>query len=365
MGDGGGGYVGRGDGDDDMGRVDGDEDSGGRADGEEEIGGRDGRLGPAADSGECLRLEDAPEWRDGDPPDESVADLKGWIALMDGRRMGRGAGAGEAPRVSGSACSPDLGLPNLGLPLPLPGRGDSGRGGAVDTGLEVPPSMDTGRDPPLPLPPDPEWRERDPPALLLTRAGGGPRRRLGCGMLAGAGRTKRSARIGPGGERGWLARMGEPLSDVCCRAASVGVNDSSSCERKRDDSSDSSVSMWKSGERRYVVLIVSVPSGWATGGKAWLDVGSEDADEESGVPNLSMRSSFAGLATRTWMPRWLDSRRRSFLKSFHAGSTRRSVNMLRNTEMLCLYTLDSATSGRSSSYGRPGLKMTTHDSSRT
>lgn len=62
-------------------RVEGDKDNGGREDGDDGAGGRDGRLGPPVepDNGECLRLEDAPEgeWRDGDPPEESVADLKG------------------------------------------------------------------------------------------------------------------------------------------------------------------------------------------------------------------------------------------------------------------------------------------------
>lgn len=150
--------------------------------------------------------------------------------MIEGRRIGSGPGAGDEGSGSGFE------LPNLGLPLPLPGRGESARGRRVDTGLE-PPSMDTGREPPLPLDP-PEWRDRD--------AGGGPRR----GPLAG--RTNRSARLGPAavGDRGWLARIGEALMDVCWRAARVGVKDSSSWERKREERRDSRVSIWKCGERR-------------------------------------------------------------------------------------------------------------------
>ena len=233
IGDGGGGYVGE----EICPRAEGEEDSGGRGEGEEESGGREGRLGPPAgpDSGECLRLEDTPEceWRDGDPPEESVADLKGWIALMEGRRMGRGPGEGDVVVASGSACRPDLGLPLL--------AGESEPGGMAGT----PPSNETGRDA---LPPEPDWRDPEPLVARESEASGA-RKGEECALVF-AGSTKRSARLGPGGERGRLARMGEPLSEVCWRAVSVGVNDSSSWERKREDRRDSRVSIWNSGESK-------------------------------------------------------------------------------------------------------------------
>ena len=36
-----------------------------------------------------------------------------------------------------------------------------------------------------------------------------------------------------------------------------------------------------------MVLMVSVPRGCATGGKAWLEVGSDDTEVERGVPVIS------------------------------------------------------------------------------
>ena len=56
------------------------------------VGGRDGRDGPA-DSGDACRRDGGPEWKDGEPPDESVEDLKGWTALMDGLRIASGPAA--------------------------------------------------------------------------------------------------------------------------------------------------------------------------------------------------------------------------------------------------------------------------------
>lgn len=233
IGGGAGGYVGAAS----CPRVEGDEDNGGRVEGDEESGGRDGRLGPPADpaKGECLRLDETPECREGEPPEESVADLKGWIVLMEGRLMGRGPGDGDVAAASGSACRPDLGLALL--------AGESEPGGTAGM---PPPSSETGRDA---LPTEPAWRDPEP---LVARDSGAVAARKGeeewAPVLAGS--TKRSARLGPGGERGRLARMGEPLREVCWRAVSVGVNDSSSWERKREDRRDSRVSIWKSGESK-------------------------------------------------------------------------------------------------------------------
>lgn len=131
-----------------------------------EGGGREGRPGPAW--GEWRRL--AEEWECG--AEERVEDLKGCMALMEGRRIGNA----WAPLGEGKGASwllPDALLSN-------------------EFGRER-----MGRD-----------DEEGVPAVL--------------GGLAG--RTNRSARFVPGGERGRLARMG----GVCWRVVRVGVNPSSS-----------------------------------------------------------------------------------------------------------------------------------------
>lgn len=98
----------------------------------------------------------------------------------------------------------------------------------------------------------------------------------------------------PGGERGRLVRMGRLPGDPeilsrCEVRARVGVNSGPvSRDKKREESSASTVSISKWGAFKYVTEAEKTPMGCVTGSKVWVAVSSEGVLGDNVTPKSSL-----------------------------------------------------------------------------
>ena len=231
--------------------------------------GREGSDGPAV-NGECWRRDVDGECTDGEP-DDMVPDLNALIGLKAGRRIG--IGPGESCRwllVSSTRAA----FPNTLTVRPMPKLSRLNRAANADgvkSSLEpiegVPWRIDDASDTP----------DTDPaviPAPDMARVMGNatfcergllPVKDVVRACVRG-GSINRSG-TDEGGERGSDVRIGRLLGELasesrCWFLNSVGVNSGpSSCERNREDNSDSQSNILNSGVARYMVDTESVPRG--------------------------------------------------------------------------------------------------------